>query len=75
MCFGFGCSWILLSDDKEDELSAVKAAVFYSIENVDYSFGIGGLSVRYPRLRSHFPQYSSKLSRSTEVVHELLLAY
>jgi len=22
MCFGFGCSWILLSDEEEDELSA-----------------------------------------------------
>ena len=54
---------------------AVRAEVSYSIRNVGCSFGIKGLSARHSQLRSHFPQYSSRLSRSFGVVHELLLAY
>jgi len=53
----------------------VRAAISYSIGNVDCSFGIKGLSAHHPQLRSHFSQYSSRLSRSIGVVHELLLAY
>jgi len=53
----------------------VKAAISYSIGNVDCSFGIGGLSVRHSRLTSLFPQYSSRLGRSIGVVHGLFLAY
>ena len=76
MCFGFGCSWILLSDEEEDELSARSESwVSYSIGNVDCSFGIKALSVRHSQLRSHFPPCSSRVSRSIGVVHELLLAY
>ena len=76
MCFSFGCSWILLSDEEEDELSARSESwVSYSIWNVDCSFGIKGFSVRHSRLKSHFPQYSSQVSRSIGVVYELLLAY
>jgi len=54
---------------------AVRAAVSYSIGNVDCSFVMKGLSARHSRLRSHFPQYSSRLSRSIGVVHGLFLAY
>ena len=53
----------------------MRAAVSYSIGNVGCSFGIKGLSARHSQLRSHFPQYSSRLSRSIGVVHGLLLAY
>ena len=54
---------------------AVRAGVSYSIGNVDYSFGKWGLSARHSQLRSHFPPYSSQVSRSIGVVHGLLLAY
>jgi len=53
----------------------VRAGVSYSIGNVDCSFGVKGLSARHSQLRSHSPQYSSQVSRSIGVVHELLLAY
>jgi len=54
---------------------AVRAAVSYSIRNVGCSFEIKGLSARHSQLRSHFPQYSNRLSCSFGVIHELLLLY
>ena len=76
MCFGFGCSWILLSDEEEDELSARSESCGLLFDrNVDCSFGKGGLSARRSQLRSHFPPYSSRPGRSIGVVYELLLAY
>jgi len=54
---------------------ALGASVSYSIRNVGCSFEIKGLSARHSQLRSHFPQYSNRLSCSFGVVHELLLPY